>query len=171
MPKYRKLGVKAITSLSNIITKQKITDSQSGFRAYNKMAIQSISLAEKGMGVSTEILRKADKLGLKIIEVPIKILYDGNTSTHNPALHGISVIMSTLKFVSLEHPLKFYGIPGIILLIFGLFFVGWTISEYITIDNFPIHVALLGVAGVIMGTILLVTAILLYSIVSLLREK
>lgn len=171
MPKYRKLGVKTITSLSNIGSKQKITDSQSGFRAYNKTAIQSITPTEKGMGVSTEILIKADKLGLKINEIPIKILYDGDTSTHNPVSHGVNVIMSTLKFISLEHPLKFYGIPGVILITFGLFFIGWTIDEYIRIGNFPIHVALIGIAGIIMGTILSMTAVLLFSIVNLLRES
>lgn len=171
IPKYRKLGVKTITSLTNISSKQKITDSQSGFRAYNKKAIESIVLSEKGMGVSTEILIKADKLGLKIKEVPIKILYDGDTSTHNPASHGVSVIMSTLKFISLEHPLKFYGIPGFILVIIGLFFIGWTINEYIRIGSFPISLALVGIAGIIMGTILSVTAILLYSIVNLIREN
>jgi glycosyltransferase involved in cell wall biosynthesis len=171
IPKYRKFGVKTITSLSNINSKQKITDSQSGFRAYNKKAIQTITLGEKGMGVSTEILIKSDKLGLKIKEVPIKILYNGKTSTHNAVSHGVSVLMSTLKFISLEHPLKFYGIPGFILITIGLFFIGWTINEYIIIGVFPISVALVGVAGVIMGTILSVTAILLYSIVNLLREN
>jgi len=171
IPKYRKFGVKTITTLSNINSKQKITDSQSGFRAYNKKSIQSINPTEKGMGISTEILIKADKLGLKIKEVPITILYNGKTSTHHPASHGASVIMSTLKFVSLEHPLKFYGIPGVILLAIGLFFTGWTINEFISLDSFPISLALVGVAGIITGTILSVTAILLYSIVNLLREK
>ncbi len=171
IPKYRKMGIDTITKLSNLTANQKITDSQSGFRAYNKKAIQSIAPSEKGMGVSTEILRKADRLGLKIKEVPIRVVYEGDTSTHNPASHGVSVIMSTLKFVSLDHPLKFYGIPGVILITIGLFFTGWAINEYIRIDNFPVQVALIGVAGIIMGTILSVTAILLYSIVNLLRES
>ena len=171
IPKYRKLGVKTITSLTNINSKQKITDSQSGFRAYNKKAIQSINPTEKGMGISTEILIKADKLGLKIKEVPITILYNGKTSTHHPASHGVSVIMSTLKFISLEHPLKFYGIPGLICLIVGLFFISWTITEYLSLERFPISLALIGVGGIVIGTILLVTAILLFSIVNLLSNR
>jgi len=36
IPKYRKVGIKAITELTNIAGGTKITDSQSGFRAYNK---------------------------------------------------------------------------------------------------------------------------------------
>ena len=75
VPTYRKLGINAITKIANITTKQKITDSQSGFRAYNKKAIQEINPSDYGMGVSTEILIKADKKELKITEVPIIVLY------------------------------------------------------------------------------------------------
>ena len=67
----------------------KITDSQSGFRAYNKRILKEINPSEYGMGVSTEILIKAGKIGCKIKEVPIKVLYEGDTSTHNPVSHGV----------------------------------------------------------------------------------
>ena len=122
MPKYRKFGVKTITSLTNISSEIKLSDSQSGFRAYNKKTLSEIFPTENGMGISTEIIIKANRKKLRIKEVPIKILYQGKTSTHNPILHGISVILSTTKFISTEHPLSFYGIPGIILVIAGLFF-------------------------------------------------
>ena len=36
VPNYRKLGIKVITQVTNASIKQKLTDSQSGFRAYNK---------------------------------------------------------------------------------------------------------------------------------------
>jgi len=49
-------------------------------------------------------------------EVPITILYDGDTSTRHPVTHGASVMLSTMKFISIEHPLKFYGILGILFL-------------------------------------------------------
>ena len=69
------------------------------------------------MGISTEILIKVQKADFKISEVPITILYNGNTSTHNPISHGSTVILSTLKYVAIERPLVFYGIPGIIFLL------------------------------------------------------
>jgi len=171
VPGYRKIGIKAITKISNLETNSNITDSQSGFRAYNKKSIQSLNLTERGMGISTEILIKASKLKLRIVEVPIKILYEGDTSTHNPTSHGISVIISTMKFISIEHPLKFYGIPGIVLLFFGIFFAVWTVDEYSRIGSFPIHVALVGVGTILIGALLTLTAILLYSLVNVVREK
>jgi len=104
MPKYRKVGIKAITELTNIAGGTKITDSQSGFRAYSKKILENIKPTESGMGISTEILIKTQKAGFKIIEVPITILYEGETSTHNPVSHGSSVIFSTLKYVAIEPP-------------------------------------------------------------------
>jgi glycosyltransferase involved in cell wall biosynthesis len=116
VPGYRKAGIKTITNLANVSTDLKLTDAQSGFRAYSKKVLKDIIPSEHGMGVSTEILIKASKKGFKIKEVPIVILYEGDTSTHNPVSHGLSVVLSTMKFISIEHPLKFYGIPGIIFL-------------------------------------------------------
>ena len=130
IPRYRKIGIKTITKLTNSVTGKKITDSQSGFRAYNKKTIEILNPSEYGMGISTEILIKANKNNLRISEVPITILYEGDTSTHHPVSHGVSVLLSTMKFISIENPLKFYGISGAIFLIVGLFFTVWTIQIY-----------------------------------------
>lgn len=171
VPAYRKLGINAITKMTNITTKQKITDSQSGFRAYNKKAIQEIMPSEYGMGVSTEILIKADKKGLRIAEVPIKILYDGDTSTHNPVGHGASVILSTMKFISIEHPLKFYGVAGLGFLSIGLFFIVWALQIFSESRQVLTNITLIGFGSSLIGVMLIMTAILLYSLVSVVRER
>lgn len=171
VPSYRKFGIKTITNLANTTINAKLTDSQSGFRAYSKRVFPHIIPSERGMGVSTEILIKADKSGFRIKEVPIKILYSGDTSTHNPVSHGASVILSTMKFISIEHPLKFYGIPGIIFLAIGLFFVGWTIQYFSEFRVFPPILALISVGSTLFGLMFLMTAIMLYSLVNVVREK
>ena len=170
IPTYRKMGIKAITKLTNVTGGTKITDSQSGFRAYNKKILDKIIPQESGMGISTEILIKAQKADFKITEVPITILYDGDTSTHNPISHGSSVILSTLKYVAIERPLVFYGIPGIIFLLIGLAFGIWTIQIYSDEGQMITNIALVGISGVIMGTILMLTATILYSIVSVVKR-
>ena len=171
MPKYRKLGIKVITNLVNSQTGKKITDSQSGFRAYNTKVLAQINPSESGMGVSTEILIKADKQKLKIREIPITILYEGETSTHNPIAHGTSVILSTMKFISIEHPLKFYGIPGIGFLLMGLFFAIWTIQEFTSTGRIITNISLIGVGSIIFGMILTMTSIMLFSLVNVVRER
>lgn len=171
VPKYRKIGIKTITVLTNVSTGSKITDSQSGFRAYNKKAINDISLSDQGMGISTEILIKASKQKFKITEVPITISYDVDASTHHPVSHGASVILSTLKFVSIEHPLKFYGIPGIIFLGIGMFFLLWGLQIYSEEGRFITNISLIAIGTIITGILFIMTTVLLYTIVSVVREK
>lgn len=170
VPRYRKVGIRAITSVANTSMDIKLSDSQSGFRAYNRKVLKEIIPSEYGMGVSTEILIKASKGGFRFKEVPITILYEGETSTHNPVSHGISVILSTMKFISIEHPLRFYGTPGIIFLAIGLFFIVWTIQAFTATRQIITNISLIGIGTIILGTMLTMTAILLYSLVNVVRE-
>ena len=171
IPNYRKLGIKVITQVTNSSIKTKLTDSQSGFRAYSKQVLSKISLSEVGMGISTEILIKASSKGLRITEVPITILYSGDTSTHNPVSHGTSVLFSTIKFTSIEHPLKFYGIPSVIFLTIGVIFTSLAVQYYVDIGRLNTDLTLIGAGTILVGIILLISAILLYSLVSVVREK
>ena len=171
VPNYRKLGIKVITQVTNSSIKTKLTDSQSGFRAYSKQVLSKISLSEIGMGISTEILIKASSGGLRITEVPITILYSGDTSTHNPVSHGTSVLFSTIKFTSIEHPLKFYGIPSVIFLTIGVIFTSLAVQYYVDVGRLNTDLTLIGAGTILIGIILLISAILLYSLVSVVREK
>ena len=171
IPKYRKVGIKIITKLANSSLEESVTDSQSGFRAYSQNILSTITPLDQGMGVSNEILMKSSKNGFKIAEVPIVVSYDGDTSTQNPISHGASVILSTLKFISVEHPLKFYGIPGLIFLTIGLIFTMITIQGFTETRQILLSTAVIGVGTIIFGTVLLMTSIILFSIVNVIREK
>ena len=169
-PKYRKLGIKIITKVTNSSLSEKITDAQSGFRAYNNKALQSLTPSDTGMGISTEILIKSSNLGLKIAEVPTEIQYEGETSSQNPVSHGTEVLMSTLKYISIERPLRFYGIPSIIFFVIGLTFTFLSIQYYAEIGRLNTNLIIIAAGTLLIGTILSVTAVLLYSLVSVVRE-
>ena len=171
IPSYRKLGINIITKVTNSTLKEKITDSQSGFRAYSKNAISKLNISDIGMGISTEILIKASSLDLKIIEVPIIVNYDGNTSTHHPVSHGTSVLFSTIKYTSIEHPLKFYGIPSLIFFIIGLSFTYLSVQYYTEIGRINANITIIAAGTVLIAIVLLIAAILLYSLVSVVREN
>ena len=171
VPNYRKVGIKVITKLTNATIKKQLTDSQSGFRAYSKKVLNELDLSELGMGISTEILIKASSKNFRISEVPIKILYNGETSTHNPITHGSSVIISTIKYTSLQRPLTFYGIPSVIFLLIGSIFSYLAIQYYVEIGRLSTNLTMVGTAAVLIGIVLLITAILLFSLVSVVRER
>ena len=169
-PSYRKFGVKVITKVTNSSLSEKITDAQSGFRAYNNKVLQSLTPSDSGMGISTEILIKSSNLGLKITEVPTEIQYEGDTSTQNPVSHGTEVLMSTLKYISIERPLRFYGIPSLIFFVIGLTFTFLSIQYYAEIGRLNTNLSIVAAGTLLIGIILIITAILLYSLVSVVRE-
>jgi glycosyltransferase involved in cell wall biosynthesis len=168
---YRKTGIKIITSASNYGTNFKVSDSQSGFRAYSKDAIDAIHPTEQGMSVSTEILLKISNKGLSIAEVPITISYDGDTSEQHSVTHGVGVLANTIKYVSIKHPLQFYGIPGVGLIIAGLLLGGIFLDAYLN-EATIFYGSLLGsVVLFLLGAILSVTAIILFTMANLIRDR
>jgi glycosyltransferase involved in cell wall biosynthesis len=168
---YRKTGIKIITSASNYGTNFMVSDSQSGFRAYSKNAIDAIHPTEQGMSVSTEILLKISNKGLSLAEVPITVSYNGDTSEQHSVPHGLSVLANTLKYVSIKHPLKFYGIPGAILVVAGIILGSIFLDAYLY-EGTIFYGSLLGsVVLFLLGAILSVTSIILFSMANLIRDR
>jgi glycosyltransferase involved in cell wall biosynthesis len=98
IPPYRRLGIEVINWLWNLGVKEKISDTQSGFRVYNKKIIGEMNLSGKGMSISIEILEKIRKKKQKIKEIPISCSYENNNSNFSwKALrHGVSVAGSVI---------------------------------------------------------------------------
>ena len=97
IPGYRKFGINVITWLYNLGSKAKVSDAQSGFRAYTRKVLDAFSLTEKGMGISVEVIIKARKKGFSIKEVPITCLYHSQGSSLNPVAHGLGVAFTVVK--------------------------------------------------------------------------
>ena len=169
IPEYRKIGINIITKVTNAGLKKKITDSQSGFRAYSKDLISKLDISDMGMGISTEILIKTNSLGFRITEIPITILYEGKTSTQNPISHGTSVLFSTLKYTSIEHPLKFYGIPSLIFFVIGLSFTFLSIDYYMEVGRINPNITIVAAGTTAIAVILLVASVLLYSLANIVK--
>lgn len=170
-PGYRQRGIKIITSAANYGADLKVSDSQSGFRAYSKNAIDAIHPTEEGMSVSTEILLKISNKGLSLAEIPITISYEGDTSVHNPLSHGVSVLANTIKYISIKHPLQFYGIPGLGLIVAGIILGGMFLDAYLN-QQTVFYGSLLGsIVMFLLGAILSVTSIILFSMANLIRDR
>jgi glycosyltransferase involved in cell wall biosynthesis len=97
MPHYRSFGIGVITYLWNFGSKTKVTDSQSGFRAYTKDAYEILTVSEQGMSCSIEILEQARRAKLIIKEVPITCTYEKSFVSQEAIKHGILVAIAVLK--------------------------------------------------------------------------
>jgi glycosyltransferase involved in cell wall biosynthesis len=167
MPLYRRFGARLITKLVDGSSKKGVSDAQSGFRAYNRQALERLSLVEAGMGASVEILLEAGKHDLKICEVPTSCKYhndDVATSTENPVTHGLGVVMSIIRLIVEEKPLLVLGIPGLLCLFAGIAFGAWMLQLYAIEHQIVTNIALASIAFVLIGFFMLSTAITLYAI-------
>jgi len=170
VPEGRKAGIKVLSGLvSN--GEVRITDAQSGFRAYNRHALETLKLSELGMGLSTEILVKAGNHGLKIAEVPISVSYDEDSAKQTPVLQGSSVLLSTLKYLSINRPLLFFGLPGLMATVASMALWGLTLYAYSETHVVSLNMVVATLGATFIGLILLTTSVILWVIVSVVREK
>lgn len=167
MPSYRKAGNKILDKITNMASELPFRDTQSGFRAYSKKAINSINFITDGFGADSEILVDASKKGLKISEKKVTVIYDtgGKTSTKNPISHTGEVISSLIELVALRHPLKYLGIPGLILIIVGVINGAYVMSMFNQTRYFSIPFTLLAIASLVLGALLMMISVVLFSIV------
>ena len=84
MPMIRKCTNKLTSFASSLMARQKIEDSQSGFRLITTDVLRKVKLETDRFETETEILIKASKSGFRIISVPIKTIYGEEKSKIRP---------------------------------------------------------------------------------------
>ena len=167
---YRRLGQRALTAVTNVGSGHKLSDSQSGFRAYSSEALKVLNLTESGMSVSSEIQFAIGKSGLKVAEVPIAVSYmDG--AKRNPLGHGMSVLSRVLVLISLRQPLVLFGVPGIMLLSGGVALGVRVLDIYSKTNQFAIGNALGAILLCMTGILALFAALMLQSMKELMRQE
>ena len=123
MPIWRKVGKRVLDYATSFGNGGYVTDSQCGFRAFNKKAVENLTprINGKAFAVESEQLIKAHETGLKVGHKDVTCKYkDLDTSTKSPASHGLSVLSYVIWLIIKKRPVIFIGIPSIILLIIGL---------------------------------------------------
>lgn len=161
-PRFRRVGQKILLYLTRILSRKKITDSESGFRALSSKAMSEISLAENGFAVETEMIARVADKGLKITEVAISSIYTKDGSTLNPLIHGFSVFTRIIAMISERRPLFFFGLGGGIIMILGLI-AGIRVLQVISAGGIvPIGTTLLSVLLLTIGIFSIFTGIILH---------
>jgi len=112
----RFLGTPTLNWFLNLFYHLKLTDSQSGMRAFTKKAFAKLKLKSVGMEFASEMLVRAAQENLKISEVPIsyaKRITPSKLSRFRDAWRHI-------RFMFLFAPTYLFIVPGLILLGIGL---------------------------------------------------
>ncbi len=172
MPRYRWMGKRALDRATQVRIGERLVDSQSGFRAYSRKAIEGLVAAEFGMGADSELLMRAQRSGLQIVEVPVTHTYNNlETSSMHPVSHGLDVMFAVVKFISIRHPLLFYGALATVSLVVSLVFGLMTIDYYQRLGRVITNLALVSVAAGIIGFLALFTGLILFTMITVIRER
>ena len=170
-PGYRKLGQNLLTTATNIGSKSNTSDSQNGFRAFSKKTFDSFRFKTSGMGIESEMLIDLAKKGFTIVEIPISCKYNVNMpSKKNPISHGISVLLTIVKFVGADRPLTFFGIPGLIALITGVYFGINVVNIFYATSEIALGTALIMLLLIISGIFAIFAGLILYVISSTIKS-
>jgi glycosyltransferase involved in cell wall biosynthesis len=93
-----------------------IKDSQTGFRAIRKSVISSLGLVTTGMEFASELIIKAIRSKLRIVEIPISYRKRIGKSKLRP----FSDAWKHIRFMLLYSPTYLFFIPGLVLFLGGL---------------------------------------------------
>ena len=167
LPVVRGLGLSLINFLNKSLMKINVKDTQSGFRAYNKMVLGIISDYDcVGYGAETEQLAQADSYDLNIMEVPITIKYKGlgRTSKKNSVSHGTHIVSTILKILIEKRPLLFFGLGGIMIILIALLPLANLLSIFNETRYFSIPLAMIVLGLTFIGSMLILISFVLYAL-------
>lgn len=153
IPGWRKVGQHALNLATNVASGVKITDTQSGYRAFSLAAIQLMRFRSTGLAVESEMQFLLTRSNLSVTEVPISVQYqDGNK--RNPVVHGLKVLDAIIGLAARQRPLLCFTLPGITSAIIGLLLGLNIMIRIANHQQLPIGTTLLSVALMIAGLVL-----------------
>jgi glycosyltransferase involved in cell wall biosynthesis len=161
IPFYRRIGQKVILSSVKILADEKLTDSECGFRAFSRLAYNTLELRETGMSISAETVAEAARHNLKIAQVPVSVTYHEDSSTLNPVKHGFNVMRSIINMISEQRPLYFFGLGGIALMTIGLAFGIRVLNMFAVNQVLPIGNTMISVLFLVIGSFSVFTGLIL----------
>ena len=154
IPKIKEFGNKIFTKIVSWILGQKFTDTQTGFRAYSKEALMSISVVSN-FTYTQEVLIDLKFKEFKMIEVPVNVKYDLKRKSRvvknifNYSIRVLSIITRTMLY---HRPIFSFGIIGAIFCGGGIFAKLLTISDILVINSsLSTGFIILGAVSLMMG--------------------
>lgn len=169
IPAYRKVGQHGLTMATNLSSGVRLTDSQSGFRAFSAAAINALSFRGSGFSVESEMQFLVREHKLRVVEVPISVVYE-EPAKRNPVMHGMAVLNGIVRLVSQGRPLLFFGLPGLIFLFLGFLLGLQVVAIYDATQILAVGYAMIVVLLIITGILAIFVGIILHALRGLLVD-
>jgi glycosyltransferase involved in cell wall biosynthesis len=169
IPAWRIFGQHALTLATNLSSRSSLTDSQSGFRAFSHKVLDLFPFDTDGFSVESEMQFVIQQAGLRVIEVPISVVYE-EPPKRNPVMQGLQVLNGIVRLVSTYRPLVFFGGGGLILLLIGFAWGAYVVDIYRKVQTLAVGYALISVLFTIIGASSFFTGLMLHSVTALMKD-
>jgi hypothetical protein len=167
IPGGRRVGLKAVTTVTNLLSGVTVSDSQSGFRAFSARALKDLTFQGAGFSVESEMQFLAREHRHKVVEVAISADY-ADPAKRSPVMQGLGVIDGVMRLVGQTRPLLFMGVPGLFLLLLGLLIGLDVVAIYAASSRLAVGYALISIMCIIIGALTLFSGVILHSMRALL---
>jgi glycosyltransferase involved in cell wall biosynthesis len=162
IPQHRVMGQRILNKLTNIAARKSTTDSQSGFRALNRRAMEALGTESEGYNIESDMIRRFSEQGLRISEVPISVRYKvPNGNKQNAITHGLGVFSHIVSLIGYRRPLISFSIPGLVMTITGLLLAFHSYSLYQEWGSFPYAYAFVSVVVFTLGVVMILVGLIL----------
>lgn len=125
---YRRTGQTMQDTSVKMNFNLKITDTQSGFRAYAASTKDIFRFCGKKTAIENEMLADAGRSGIRITEVEIGAYNSVKTSPRDPISYITDAVKFVVEDIEANKPLYFYSVPGFALATCG-FYMGFRFME------------------------------------------
>lgn len=158
--KNRYIGNPLLTRIGKVLFKSPVNDFHCGLRGVSKDACLRMDLRTTGMEFASEMVIKATLLNMRICEVPTTLHQDGRSRA--PHLRPWRDGWRHLRFMLLFSPRWLFLIPGTLLLSVSVLIYSVLIFQPIRLGSaiLDIHTLLFAEAGIILGTLVILTGII-----------
>ena len=171
IPLYRQLGQRILNRITNISSSKKVTDTQSGFRAFNRRTLLNMNFQSTGYAVEQDMIIHCSENGLRITEVPISVRYDVPNGHKQGSLRmGMALLNSVVSTIGYKRPLLLFGIPGFVFFSAGLVMAALTLLDVYLIGTWVLQGLMAGFM-IIVGTTLVVSALSLNSLSLMMKAR
>lgn len=171
IPIYRRVGQTILDRFTNLNSGLKVTDSQSGFRAFAASTKDVFRFNAQEMEIESEMLADAGKSGLRIKEVEIGVRHHADVNSKNPIKFFIEILSRAMEDIEANKPLYYYSVPGFALATVGLY-MGAKVLEsfYLGVESVSFGPTFLIIFLVLLGVFMAITGIVMHSMAGMIKQ-
>ena len=148
-----------------------IHDSQCGLRAFRADLVDNLDLGTEGMPFATELRAEAQFAGARIAEVPVSYGVRRGRTKLSPMRDGFRIFGTIVRLVRDTRPLLFFGLLGLVMGLFGLYFGLDVTLEYLRTGTVARVPSAILAALLLIGSFQLLTLGLVADMIKRLRRR